>query len=120
MILDDLLKNPALRRVLAAGEEGVGKVMGRLLASETVTTGLQGLVSSALEARKVLERGLQQALHAANLPSREEVASLKRRLEELESMIDRLTGQAGPPRRREGSARNGAEARGPGEDEAGR
>lgn len=98
MILDDVLKNPALRRVVAAGEERVGKVVGKLLSSEAVTTGLQGLFSSALQARETLGRGVQQALHAANLPSREDVAALKRKLSELEAVIDGLSARvAGPP-----------------------
>ena len=97
MILEDLLKNPALRRVLAAGEERMGKVVGRLLTSETVTSGLQGLVTSALQARETLDRGLEQALHAANLPSRADLAAVKRKLEELESMIDGLASRVGAP-----------------------
>jgi hypothetical protein len=97
MILEDLLKNSALRRVLAVGEERMGKVVGRLLTSETVTSGLQGLVTSALQARETLDRGLQQALHAANLPSRADLAAVKRKLEELESMIDGLASRVGAP-----------------------
>jgi hypothetical protein len=97
MILDDVLRNPALRRVLAAGEERVGKVVGRLLSSETVTTGLQGLVQSAAEARARIDRGVQQALRAANLPSREDLTALRRKLEELESMIDGLAERVGAP-----------------------
>lgn len=95
MILDDMLRNPALRRVLAAGEERVGKVMGRLLSSDAVTSGLQGLLTTALQARETFEKGVQQALHAANLPSRGDVAALKRKLEELESMIDGLSARVG-------------------------
>lgn len=95
MLLDDMLRNPALRRVLAAGEERVGKVMGRLLSSDAVTSGLQGLVTTALQARETFEKGVQQALHAANLPSRGDVAALKRKLEELESMIDGLSARVG-------------------------
>ncbi len=101
MILDDVLKNPTLRRALAAGEEQVGKVMGRLLSSEAVTTGLQGLVRSALHARETFDRGVQQALRAASIPSREDVTSLKRKLEELESMIDGLAARVGPADARE-------------------
>jgi hypothetical protein len=97
MILDDVLKNPSLRRVVAAGEERVGKVVGKLLSSEAVTTGLQGLFSSALQARETLGRGVQQALHAANLPSREDVAALKRKLSELEAMIDGLSARVAGP-----------------------
>jgi len=102
MILDDVLKNPALRRALAAGEEQVGKVFGKLLSSETVTSGLQGLVQSALQARATFDRGVQQALRAANLPSREDMAQLRRKLDELESMIDGLSERVGrPPEKRD-------------------
>ncbi len=97
MILEDLLKNPALRRVLSAGEERMGKVVGSLLTSERVTSGLQGLVTSALQARQALDHGLEQALHAANLPSRADLAAVKRKLEELESMIDGLASRVGAP-----------------------
>jgi polyhydroxyalkanoate synthesis regulator phasin len=90
MILDDVLRNPSLRRALAAGEEQVGKVVGRLFASERVTAGLSGLFSSARTARETLDRGVRQALRAANLPSRDDVESLRRKLDELESMIDGL------------------------------
>ncbi len=97
MILDDVLKNPALRRALAAGEERVGKVFGKLLSSEAVTSGLQGLVQSALQARATIDRGVQQALRAAHLPSREDVTQLRRKLDELESMIDGLAERIGRP-----------------------
>lgn len=96
MTLDDVLRTPALRRALEAGEERMGRVMGRLLSSETVTAGLQGLVTSALQAKETFDRGVQQALHAANLPSRDDVAALKSKLEELESMIDGLSDRVGP------------------------
>ncbi len=95
MLLDDVLKNPLLKRALAAGEEQVGKVVGKLLSSDRVTGGLQSLIGSAAQARETFERGVQQALHAANLPSRDDVASLKRKLEELEAMIDGLSERAG-------------------------
>ncbi|BDG04665.1 phasin family protein [Anaeromyxobacter oryzae] len=97
MRLEDVLRNPVLKRALAAGEEGMGKVVGKLLASDRVTTGLSSLVTSAMQARETFERGVQQALHAANLPSRDDVASLKRKLEELESMIDGLSARVDAP-----------------------
>jgi len=104
MTLDDLLKSPALRRVLSAGEERVGRVMGRVLASESVTSGLRTLFTSALQARETFERAMQEALHAANLPSRGDVAALKKKLEELESLIDGLAARVGEkgPAREEG------------------
>jgi hypothetical protein len=97
MRLEDVLRNPVLKRALAAGEEGMGKVVGRLLSSDRVTTGLSSLVSSAVQAKETFDRGVQQALHAANLPSRDDVASLKKRLEELESMIDGLSAKVDVP-----------------------
>ncbi len=96
MLWDDVLRNPMLKRALEAGEEQVGKVMGKLLASDGLTSGLQTLVANAMQARQTLEKGVSQALHAANLPSREDVAALKRRLEELESMLDGLADKVGP------------------------
>jgi hypothetical protein len=102
MILEDVLKNPALRKVLAVGEEQVGKVVGRLLASERVSAGLHGLLSSALHARDTFGRGVQQALHAANLPSREDVAALRERIAELESAIDGLAARVDAPAGRAG------------------
>jgi hypothetical protein len=108
MLLEDLLKSPALRRVLAAGEERMGKVVGRLLTSEAVASRLQGLVTSALQARDTFDRGVQQALHAANLPSRSDVAALKRKLEELETMIDGLASRVGPPRGGDDGGKDGS------------
>ncbi|MGC3997572.1 MAG: hypothetical protein QM767_08800 [Anaeromyxobacter sp.] len=96
MRLDDVLRNPMLRKALEAGEQGVGKVVGKLLASERVTSGIQTLVSSAVQARETLDRGVQQALHAANLPSRDDMDALRRKLEELESMIDGLSSRVPP------------------------
>ena len=97
MRLEDVLRNPVLKRALAAGEEGMGKVVGKLLSSDRVTTGLSSLVSSAVQAKETFDRGVQQALHAANLPSRDDVAALKKRLEELESMIDGLSAKVDAP-----------------------
>jgi polyhydroxyalkanoate synthesis regulator phasin len=95
MLFDDVLRNPLLRKALEAGEEQMGKVVGKLLADERVVGGVQTLVATAAQARETLEKGMSQALHAANLPSRDDVAALKRRLEELESMLDGLAAKVG-------------------------
>lgn len=96
MSIRDMLENPVLRKAIAAGEERVGKVVGRLLSSERVTTGLSTLVSSAVQARQTFDRGVKEALHAANLPSKDDVSALKKRLDELESMIDGLADRVAP------------------------
>jgi len=100
MRFDDVLKNPLLKKALAAGEEQAGRVVSKLLSSEAVATGLQGLLGAASTARSTLGAGLQTALKAANLPSAGEVQSLKQKVDELEALVDdlsaRLDGQ--PPR----------------------
>ncbi len=109
MALREMLENPMLRRAVAAGEERMGRVVGKLLASDRVTSGLQTLVSSAIQAKSTFDRGVRQALHAANLPSADEVAALKQKLSELESMIDGLADKvdrAGEQASHEGAERS--------------
>ena len=89
MPFGEMLRNPMLKRALEVSEERMGRVVGKLLASERVTTGLETL-SSAIQAKETFDKGVRQALHAANLPSKDDVASLKQKLAELESMIDGL------------------------------
>jgi hypothetical protein len=89
-MLDDLLGNPALRRALAAGEERVGRALARLMSSDAVSSGVSTLVTGALQARRTVEDGVRHALHAARLPSQDDLEALHRRLDEIESMIDRM------------------------------
>jgi len=79
-----------LKRALEVSEERMGRVVGKLLASERLTTGLETLFSSAIQAKETFDKGVRQALHAANLPSKDDVASLKQKRAELEAMIDGL------------------------------
>jgi hypothetical protein len=87
MLFDDLLKHPAVKQVLATGEERATQVIGKLMADERVTNGLQELLAAAAAARATVEEGLKQALHAAHLPSAGEVTALRHRLEELEAQL---------------------------------
>jgi len=57
-------------------------------------------LSVASSARETIERGVRSALQAANLPTSEDVEELKRRLGELETMLDdlgRRLGRGGGP-----------------------
>ncbi len=59
-------------------------------------------------ARETLERGVRSVLQAANLPTSDDVEELKRRLGELEAMLDdlgRRMGRGGGPG--EGAGRGG-------------
>ena len=100
MLFDDLVKNnPLLKKALAAGEEQVGKAIGTLLSSDGLSGGLRTLAAGAAQAKETLEKGVAQALHAANLPSKDDVAALRRRLEELEALLDGLAEKVNAPGR---------------------
>ncbi len=100
MLFDDLVRNnPLLKKALQAGEEQVGKALGTLLASDGLSGGLRALAAGATQAKETLEKGVAQALHAANLPSKDDVAALRRRLDELESMLDGLAEKVDAPGR---------------------
>ncbi len=104
MLFDDLVRNnPLLRRAIAAGEEQVGKAIGTLLASDGLSGGLRALAAGAAQAKETLEKGVAQALHVANLPSKDDVAALRRRLDELETMLDGLAEKVEAPGRGGGS-----------------
>jgi hypothetical protein len=97
MLFDDVLRHPVLKKAIAAGEEQAGRVVGKLLSSEAVATGLQGLLTAASTARATFDAGVQTALKAANLPSAGEVQALKQKIDELEAVIDDLTARLDEP-----------------------
>jgi uncharacterized protein YlxW (UPF0749 family) len=90
MLFDELLKHPVVKQALASGEERASKVVGQLLSDERVTHGLQELLAAAAAARSTLESGVQAALHAANLPTADELRTMRQRLSELEAQVDAL------------------------------
>ncbi|HZZ83087.1 MAG TPA: hypothetical protein VFE30_01000 [Anaeromyxobacteraceae bacterium] len=89
-MLDEMLRNPTVKKALEAGEERVGKLVTQLLSNERVVSGLQSMVASALTAKSVVDRGVKRTLQAVNLPSTEDVDELRRKLSDLESMLDQL------------------------------
>jgi polyhydroxyalkanoate synthesis regulator phasin len=91
MLFDGVLKNPVVKQVIASGEERASQVVGKLLADERVTRGLQELLAAAAAARSTVESGLQAALHAANFPTAEEVRTMRQRLSELEAQVEELS-----------------------------
>jgi len=102
MLFDELFKNPVVKQVIATGEEQATKVVGKLLTDQRVSNGLQELLAAAAAARATVESGLQAALHAANLPTADELRTMRQRLSELEAQVDALNSrlqedEAGPP-----------------------
>ncbi|HVI76268.1 MAG TPA: hypothetical protein VM683_14885 [Anaeromyxobacteraceae bacterium] len=105
MILDDLLRNPAVKRAMSAGEERVGRLVTQLLASERVMHGVQSVLSSAMTAKSTFDRGVRTALGAVSLPTTEEVEELRRKLAELEAMLDGIAAKVERPTATTGSDR---------------
>src|SRR5512132_4743808 len=95
MIIDEFLKNPTVKRALAAGEERMGKLVTQLLSNERVMHGVQTVVASALNAKSTLDRGVKTAMQAVNLPTTEDVEELRRKLSELEVLLDGLAARVG-------------------------
>lgn len=91
MRFDDVLRSPLVKKALAAGEAQAGRVVGKILSSEAMASGLQGLLGAASTARATFEAGVQTALKAANLPSAAEVQGLKQKIDELEALLDELS-----------------------------
>jgi hypothetical protein len=114
-MFDELLKNPLVKKALDAGEERVGKIVAAVLSSEKAMAAVQAAVTSAMNARSTLEKGVRTAMQAANLPTTDDVAELRRRLEELEAIIDGLAARL--DRQGEGSPPSGAEPGGEGKGE---
>ncbi|HEY4659483.1 MAG TPA: hypothetical protein VIH11_08240 [Gemmatimonadaceae bacterium] len=107
MTIDEVLKNPMLKRALSVGEERMGRLVTQLLSSERVMHGLQAVVSSALNAKSTLDRGVKTAMQAVNLPTAEDVDDLRRKLAELEALLDGLAARVNESEKSRGGA-NGA------------
>jgi hypothetical protein len=96
MLFDDVLKHPVVKQVIASSEEKANQVVGKLLADQRVSQGLQELLAAAAAARATIESGVQAALHAANLPTAEELRTMRQRLSELEAQVEALHGRLEP------------------------
>jgi hypothetical protein len=109
-MFEELLRNPLVKKALSAGEERVGKVVAAVLSNEQIMARVQKAMAAALEAKAAAEKGLKAAMQAVNLPTTDDVDELKRRLAELETIIDGLAARLEP-----GAEKPAAAAEEPGE-----
>ncbi len=105
MMIEDFLRNPMVKRALTAGEERMGKLVTQLLSNERVMHGVQTVVASALNAKSTFDRGVKTAMQAVNLPTTEDLEELRRKLSELEMMLDGLAARVGEPPAKAGEER---------------
>src|SRR5512140_2427690 len=94
-MIEELLKNPMVRKALEAGEGRMGKLVTQLLSNERVMQRVQTVVASALSAKSTFDRGVKTAMQAVNLPTTEDVEELRRKLAELEVLLDGLAARVG-------------------------
>jgi len=92
-----LKDNPVMKKLVATGEERIGKIAQQLLANEKFVATIQTIVSRTLSAKGTLDKSIRTALSAMNLPStgdleilREKVDDLERVLSSVESKVDAL------------------------------
>jgi polyhydroxyalkanoate synthesis regulator phasin len=86
-----LRDNDVLKKMIATGEERVGKIASQLLSNEKIMAALQKTVSAALEAKGAVERNLHLALSTLNVPTSTDVKKLEGKIEELERVFEGLS-----------------------------
>ena len=86
-----LRDNSVLKKMIATGEQRVGKLAAQLLSNETFMAALQKTVNAAIEAKGIVERNLQTALSTLNVPTAGDVKKLEGKIEELERVFEGLS-----------------------------
>jgi peptidoglycan hydrolase CwlO-like protein len=86
-----LRDNSVLKKVLATGEEQVGKLASQILSNDTFMAALQKTVNAAIEAKAMALRNMQTALQTLNVPTASDVKKLEGKIEELERVFEGLS-----------------------------
>ena len=76
--------------VLAESLEKSRRIAVRLLSSDSVFNAMQRGFSATFQARKLFERNVVRVLSSANVPSRQDLARLIERLEDIDAELDTL------------------------------
>src|SRR5512146_568554 len=80
-----------ISKVRQVGEEGLGSVMGELMANQRMRKGL-GRAGERLMANKhVFDRNVETVLDFVNIPSKRDIRELKTRLDTLSSQLVNLS-----------------------------
>jgi polyhydroxyalkanoate synthesis regulator phasin len=77
----------SMRKMVEAGEAGLGRLAGQLLANERFVGAVQAIVTRTLAAKGTLDKSLRAALATMNLPSTADVEAVDRKLDELERAL---------------------------------
>ncbi|MFZ5443625.1 MAG: hypothetical protein ACOZQL_26700 [Myxococcota bacterium] len=88
-----LKDNPVMKKLVATGEERIGKLVQQLMSNEKFVSGIQGIVSRGLSAKGTLDKSIRTALSAMNLPSTGDLETLREKIDELEKLLGNLEGK---------------------------
>jgi len=85
-----LKDNSVMKKLVASGEERVGKLVQQLMSNERFVAGIQSIISKALAAKGVLDKSVKVALSAMSLPSLADLEKLQDKLDALEALVAEL------------------------------
>lgn len=88
-----LKNNPVMKKLVATGEERIGKLVQQLMSNEKFVAGIQTIVSRALSAKGTLDKSIRTALSAMNLPSTGDLETLREKIDDLEKLLGQLEGK---------------------------
>jgi polyhydroxyalkanoate synthesis regulator phasin len=88
-----LKNNPVMKKLVATGEERIGKLVQQLMSNEKFVAGIQTIVSRGLSAKGTVDKSIRTALSAMNLPSTGDLENLREKLDELEKLLSQLEGK---------------------------
>ena len=78
-----LKDNPVMKKLVATGEERIGKLVQQLMSNEKFVAGVQTLVSRALSSKGTMDKSIKTALSAMNLPSTGDLDTLREKIDDL-------------------------------------
>lgn len=88
-----LKNNPVMKKLVATGEERIGKLVQQLMSNEKFVAGIQTIVSRGLSAKGSLDKSIRTALSAMNLPSTGDLETLREKIDDLEKLLGQLEGK---------------------------
>ncbi len=88
-----LKDNPMMKKLVATGEERIGKLVQQLMSNEKFVAGVQTIVSRGLSAKGTVDKSIRSALSAMNLPSTADLETLREKIDEVEKLLGTLEGK---------------------------
>ena len=88
-----LKDNPMMKKLVATGEERIGKLVQQLMSNEKFVSGIQTILSRGLSAKGTVDKSIRSALSAMNLPSTGDLEALREKIDEVEKLLGTLEGK---------------------------